>query len=114
MKGGEDFGKIAGEISKDPGSKNDGGDLGFFTQDRMVQPFADAAFKLEAGQISDPVKTQFGWHLIKVEEKRIRPIAPFEEMKEQVEAYLTRKTQQDLVLALRQKAKIERLDEKKP
>jgi peptidyl-prolyl cis-trans isomerase C len=114
VKGGEDFGKVAGEVSKDPGSKTDGGDLGFFTQDRMVQAFAEAAFKLEAGQISNPVQTQFGWHVIKVEEKRTKPVPGFEDMKEQVENYLTRKTQQDLVLGLRQKAKIERLDEKKP
>jgi peptidyl-prolyl cis-trans isomerase C len=114
VRGGEDFAKVAGELSKDPGSKTDGGDLGFFTQDRMVQPFAEAAFKLEPGKISDPVKSQFGWHLIKVEEKRMKPIPPFDEMKEQVEAYLTRKAQQDLVLSLRQKAKVERLDEPKP
>ncbi len=114
LKGGEDFGKVAGEVSKDPGSKSDGGDLGFFTQDRMVQPFAEAAFKLEAGQISDPVKTPFGWHVIRVEEKRMKTVPAFDEMKEQVETYLTRKTQQDLVLGLRQKAKVERLDEKKP
>ena len=114
VKGGEDFAKVVGEVSKDPGSKTDGGDLGFFTKDRMVQPFSDAAFKLEPGQISEPVKSQFGWHVIKVEEKRVRPIPPFEEMKEQVETYLTRKAQQDLVLNLRQKAKVERLDEQKP
>ena len=114
VNGGEDFGKVAGELSKDPGSKTDGGDLGFFTQDRMVQPFAEAAFKLEPGRVSDPVKSQFGWHVIKVEEKRMKPIPPYDEMKEQVEAYLTRKAQQDLVLGLRQKAKIERLDEPKP
>jgi len=110
VKGGEDFAKVAAEVSKDPGSKSDGGDLGFFTQERMVQPFAEAAFKLEAGQFSEPVKTQFGWHVIKVEEKRTQPIPPFEEMKEQVEAYLTRKAQQDMVLSLREKAKVERLD----
>jgi peptidyl-prolyl cis-trans isomerase C len=114
LKGGEDFGKGAAEMSKDPGSKSDGGDLGFFTKERMVQPFAEAAFKLDAGQLSEPVKTQFGWHVIKVEEKRMRPIPPYDEMKEQVEQYLTRKTQQELVLSLREKAKIERLDEKKP
>jgi peptidyl-prolyl cis-trans isomerase C len=113
LKAGEDFGKVAGEMSKDPGSKSDGGDLGFFSQERMVQPFAETAFKLQPGQVSDPVKTQFGWHLIKVEEKRTRPIPPFDEMKEQVEQYLTRKTQQDIVLALREKAKVERLDEQK-
>ena len=52
VKGGEDFAKVAGELSTDPGSKTDGGDLGFFTKDRMVEPFAEAAFKLEPGQIS--------------------------------------------------------------
>ena len=111
VKGGESFEKVAEELSKDPGSKGDGGDLGFFAKDRMVAPFAEAAFKLEPGQISEPVKTQFGWHVIKVEEKRTKPIPPFEEMKEQVDQYLTRKAQQDLVLKLRQNAKIERLDQ---
>jgi peptidyl-prolyl cis-trans isomerase C len=114
VKGGEDFAKVAGEVSKDPGSKTDGGDLGFFTKDRMVEPFAEAAFKLEPGQVSEPVKSQFGWHVIKVEEKRTKPVPSFDEMKDQVEAYLTRKAQQDTILALRQKAKIERLDEPKP
>jgi peptidyl-prolyl cis-trans isomerase C len=114
VKGGEDFAKVAAELSKDPGSKTDGGDLGFFSKDRMVAPFAEAAFKLEPGQISEPVKSQFGWHVIKVEEKRTKPVPSFDEMKEQVETYLTRKAQQDLVLNLRQNAKIERLDEPKP
>jgi peptidyl-prolyl cis-trans isomerase C len=112
VKGGEDFGKVAGELSKDPGSKDEGGDLGFFAKDRMVEPFAEAAFKLEPGQVSEPVKTQFGWHVIKVEEKRTKPIPAFDEMKEQVEAYLGRKAQQDLILGLRQNAKVERLDDK--
>ncbi|MBJ6124087.1 peptidylprolyl isomerase [Microvirga splendida] len=112
VKGGEDFAKVAGEVSKDPGSKTDGGDLGFFTKDRMVEPFAEAAFKLEPGQISDPVKSQFGWHVIKVEEKRSKPAPTFEETKDQVEAYLARKAQQDLILGLRKDAKIERLDDK--
>jgi peptidyl-prolyl cis-trans isomerase C len=112
VKGGEDFAKVAGELSKDPGSKTDGGDLGFFTKDRMVEPFAEAAFKLEPGQISDPVKSQFGWHVIKVEEKRAKPVPTFEETKDQVEAYLGRKAQQDLILSLRKDAKIERLDDK--
>jgi peptidyl-prolyl cis-trans isomerase C len=112
VKGGEDFGKVAGDLSKDPGSKDEGGDLGFFAKDRMVEPFAEAAFKLEPGQVSEPVKTQFGWHVIKVEEKRTKPIPAFDEMKEQVEAYLGRKAQQDLILGLRQNAKVERLDDK--
>lgn len=112
VKGGEDFAKVAGELSKDPGSKTDGGDLGFFTKDRMVEPFAEAAFKLEPGQVSDPVKSQFGWHVIRVEEKRTKPVPSFEEMQDQVNTYLERKAQQDLILGLRQKAKIERLDDK--
>jgi len=110
VKGGEDFAKVAGEVSKDPGSKTEGGDLGFFSKDRMVEPFAEAAFKLEPGQISEPVKTQFGWHVIKVEEKRLKPVPAFEEMKEQIENYLGRKRQQEIILGLREKAKIERLD----
>ena len=107
VKGGEDFAKVAAETSKDPGSKAEGGDLGWFTKERMVAPFADAAFKMEAGKVSDPVKSQFGWHVIKVEEKRTKPVPSFEEMKEQIDAYLTRKAQQDLIVRLRQQAKIE-------
>jgi peptidyl-prolyl cis-trans isomerase C len=112
VKGGEDFAKVAGELSKDPGSKTDGGDLGFFTKDRMVEPFAEAAFKLQPGQVSEPVKSQFGWHVIKVEDKRTKPVPSFEEMKDQVETYLARKAQQDLIVGLRKNAKIERLDDK--
>lgn len=108
LKGGADFAKVAAEASKDPGSKTEGGDLGWFTKDRMVAPFADAAFKLSPGQVSDPIKTQFGWHVIKVEEKRSKPVPTFDEMKEQVDQYLTRKSQQDLILKLRESAKIER------
>ena len=108
VKGGEDFAKIAGEVSKDPGSKTEGGDLGWFTQERMVKPFADAAFKLAPGQVSDPVKTQFGWHVLRVEEKRMKPVPTFDEMKEQIDQYLTRKAQQDTIVKLREAAKVER------
>src|SRR5215472_5134481 len=68
LKKGGDFAELAKKKSKDPGSA-DGGDLGFFTKDQMVPEFANVAFSLEPGKISDPVKTQFGWHVIKVEEK---------------------------------------------
>jgi peptidyl-prolyl cis-trans isomerase C len=81
VKKGEDFAKVATELSKDPGSE--GGDLGWFTKDKMVPEFADAAFKMEPGQISDPVKSQFGWHIIKVEEKRMKSFPPFEQVKDQ-------------------------------
>ena len=112
IKGGEDFAKVAAELSTDPGSKTDGGDLGFFTKDRMVEPFAEAAFKMEPGQISDPVKSQFGWHVIKVEEKRTKPVPSLVEMQDQVNTYLERKAQQDLIVGLRSSAKIEKLDDK--
>jgi peptidyl-prolyl cis-trans isomerase C len=112
VKGGEDFAKVAAELSKDPGSKTDGGELGFFTKDRMVAPFAEAAFKMKPNEISDPVQSQFGWHVIQVEEKRTKPVPSFDEMKEQVEQYLTRRAQQEAVLALRATGKVEKLDEK--
>ncbi|HMO29205.1 peptidylprolyl isomerase [Enterovirga sp.] len=110
VRAGEDFAKVAGELSKDPGSKKDGGDLGFFTKDRMVAPFAEAAFKLKPNEISEPVKSQFGWHVIQVLERRSKPLPTFEEMQEQIDQYLTRKAQQDAVLALRKTGKVERLD----
>src|SRR3954466_3840226 len=71
LKKGADFAELAKKESKDPGA-SDGGDLGFFTKDQMVPEFSAAAFSLEPGKISDPIKTQFGWHVIKVEEKRTR------------------------------------------
>lgn len=108
--GKEDFAKVAGELSKDPGSGKEGGDLGYFSKDRMVPEFADAAFKLNPGQISQPVKSQFGWHVIKLEDKRTKPVPSFEEVKDQVSQYLARKAQTDLIVGLRSKAKVERLD----
>jgi len=110
LKKGEDFAKVAAELSKDPGSGKEGGDLGWFTKDRMVPEFAEAAFKLKKGEISEPVKSQFGWHVIKLEDKRSKPLPDFAAVKPQIDQYLERKAQQDLVLAMREKAKVERLD----
>ena len=112
VRGGEDFAKVATEVSKDPGSQ--GGDLGWFTKDKMVPEFADAAFKLAKGQISDPVKSQFGWHIIRVEDTRTKEFPPFEAVKEQVARYVAQKAQTDLILKLRETAKIERMDEPAP
>jgi peptidyl-prolyl cis-trans isomerase C len=107
---GADFAELAKKKSKDPGSA-DGGDLGFFTKEQMVPEFSAVAFALEPGKISDPVKSQFGWHVIKVEEKRNRKAPDFEQVKAQIEQYVTRKAQADYVAKLRAEAKVERLDQ---
>jgi peptidyl-prolyl cis-trans isomerase C len=109
LKKGAGFAELAKKKSKDPGA-SDGGDLGFFTKDQMVPEFSAVAFSLEPGKVSDPVKTQFGWHVIKVEEKRNRKAPDFDQVKAQIETYVTRKAQADYVAKLREAAKIERLD----
>src|SRR5436305_5160348 len=109
LKKGGDFAELAKKKSKDPGA-SDGGDLGFFTKDQMVPEFSNVAFVLEPGKISDPVKSQVGWHLIKVEEKRARKAPDFEQVKAQIETYVTRKAQAEYVGKLREAAKIERMD----
>ncbi len=88
LKDGADFEELAKAHSKDPGSKNQGGDLGYFTQDKMVPAFTEAAFKLEEGEISELVKSGFGWHLIKVEDRRQMEAPPYEEAKENIKSRL--------------------------
>jgi len=110
LKKGEDFVKVAGELTEDPSGKANGGDLGFFSKEQMVPEFSDTAFKLTKGQFSEPVKTQFGWHVIKVEETRVKPTPKFEEVKPQIEQYVVRKAQAEMVTKLRTEAKIERMD----
>ena len=109
LKKGEDFAKVASDVTEDPSGKANGGDLGYFSKEQMVPEFSDTAFKLEKGQISEPVKTQFGWHVIKVEDKRAKAVPKFEEVKPQIESYVTRKAQAELVTKLRAEAKIEKM-----
>ena len=111
LKKGADFAEEAKKKSKDPSGAANGGDLGYFTKDQMVPEFTEAAFKLDKGQISDPIHTQFGWHIIKVEDKRVKPTPKFEEVKSQVENYIARRAQAQLVDSLRKTASIERLDQ---
>jgi peptidyl-prolyl cis-trans isomerase C len=107
---GKDFAELAKEKSKDPSAKENGGDLGYFTKDQMVPEFAEVAFKLDKGKISDPVKSQFGWHVIMVMDKRAKVIPPFEQVKPQIENYVAHKAQAERVAQLRATAKIEKLD----
>jgi peptidyl-prolyl cis-trans isomerase C len=113
LKKGADFATLAKEKSKDPGAA-DGGDLGYFTKDQMVPEFSDAAFKLDKGQISDPVKTQYGWHIIKIEDKRTKPTPAFDDVKSQISTYVAHRAQAELVDKLRKTATIERLDQPPP
>jgi peptidyl-prolyl cis-trans isomerase C len=103
---GEDFQKVASELTEDPSGKANGGDLGYFTKEQMVPEFATVAFGLEKGKISGPVKTQFGWHVIKTEDKRTKPKPTFDEVKPQIEQFVARKAQADMVTKLRADAKI--------
>src|ERR1700739_2381254 len=110
LKKGAVFAEVAKKKSKDPGA-SDGGDLGFFTKDQMVPEFSKVAFSLEPGKISDPVKSQFGWHIIKVEEKRNRKAPDFDKVKAQIDTYVTRRAQATYVAKLREPAKVERMDQ---
>ena len=111
VKAGKDFAALAKEHSADPGSAAQGGDLGFFQQGQMVGPFNDAAFSLAPGAISDVVETDFGFHIIKVVEKKPGRTIPLDDVKPQVEQYLQQMNRQEqteaFVNGLRAKGKIE-------
>ena len=83
IKAGGDFAALAAEYSMDPGSKANGGSLGWFKKTDMVGPFAEAAFAADKGTVTDPVETRFGWHIIKVDDKRDE--TPLEEVRDQIE-----------------------------
>lgn len=108
LAGGADFGTLAKERSIDPSAPQTEGDLGFFRRETMVEPFAEAAFALEPGQITrEPVQTRFGWHVIRVEERRTA--APtLEEKEAELKEQIARETVNALVAELRSKARIER------
>jgi len=110
IKKGEEFEKLASELTEDPSGKDDGGDLGYFTKDQMVPEFANVAFQMYAGQVSNPVRSPFGWHIIKLEDRRNRPVPEYEKVRGQIEAFVVRRAQTELVAQLREKAKIERID----
>lgn len=96
IKDGEDFAKLATELSEDPGSKSKGGDLGFIPRGKTVKPFEDAVFSLKPGE-PGIVETQFGYHIIKVEEKREPAFEPFEQAKERISQKLAQERMKSTV-----------------
>lgn len=111
LKDGGDFAKLAAENSGDPGNKDKGGDLGWFAKQDMVPEFADAAFKIGKGNVSEtPIKTQFGYHVVKVEDKRNRAKPSFEEMKTVLQTEVRREKLEAMLQEWKSAAKIEKFD----
>jgi peptidyl-prolyl cis-trans isomerase C len=109
LKGGAKFEDLAKSQSTDTGSKNNGGELGWFTTSRMVKPFADAVVALKKGEITqEPVQTQFGWHVIQLEDTRDKTPPPFDQVKPQITNQVIRKKLQAYVEDLKKNAKIEK------
>jgi len=110
LRAGGDFAQLAKKYSTDEGSKNQGGDLGWISRGQMVPEFEKVAFELAPGATSGPVKSQFGYHIIRVEEKKAARQKTFEEVKEQAKQSLLSKKQQEKVqswiIEQRKKAKI--------
>ena len=110
LETGKDFAELAKEKSTGP-SAEQGGDLGFFTKGRMVPEFEAAAFQLQAGEYAkEPVKTQFGWHVIKVEERRETAAPAFEEVIDQVRQVVMRERYAELIRSARSETEINVLD----
>ena len=105
-----DFADLAKKHSKDPGSGPNGGDLGYFDKGMMVPQFEKVAFALKKDEISDPVKSQFGWHIIKLVDRRQRAAPPFDAVKPQLETYLLRQKVRVIVDDLRKSAQLEYID----
>jgi peptidyl-prolyl cis-trans isomerase C len=109
-RAGADFGELAKKHSGD-GSAPQGGDLNFFTHGQMVPAFDQAAFALKTGEISDIVTTQFGYHIIKVTDRKAAEMVPFEQVSDRIKEFLTEQQKQQkadaFIQSLKQKAKIE-------
>lgn len=106
---GQEFATVAKEKSTGP-SNVQGGDLGYFTKGQMVPEFEKVALKLKKGEVSEPVKTQFGWHVIKLEDKREKKAPAFDDVKDRILAALIQQKNQEVVQGLRAKAKVEIVD----
>jgi len=111
LDGGADFQKLANEHTSDPSGKTSGGDLGWFGPGQMVPEFDKVAFALEVGKYTkEPVQSQFGWHVIKVEDKRVKQPPAFDDVKDQAKQAVIRDKYFALVKSLRAAAKVEIAD----
>ena len=110
---GADFAALAAEAGTD-GTASRGGDLGWFIREQMVPEFADAVFSLETGTISGPVQSPFGWHLIKLNERRDRPVPALAEVQEQLIGEMTEDAQTAILEELRAGAKVENIQDAVP
>ncbi len=112
LKGGKSFEKLAAEASIDKASAVRGGDLGWFTEEKMVPPFAEVAFALDKGEISKPVQTKFGWHIIQVEDKRDVQVPDFQDVKMHLREEVKADTLKEYINRLIDTANIKYYDEK--
>ncbi len=110
LKAGSKFEDLAKQYSLD-GSKDYGGDLGYFTAPEMVKAFSDAAFQLKVGEISPPVKTDYGWHIIRMDDRKMGAAQPYDQVKGAIRNVLVRDKVQALLASLQGTAKVEILDE---
>ena len=109
LENGADFAALAKERSKGPSGPS-GGDLGYFSKQSMVPAFSDAAFRLAAGETSPPVQTQFGWHVIRVADRRNRPVPPLDQVRDQIYQLLISEAQRDIYDEMRAKASVDLVD----
>ena len=100
LKKGEPFETLAKENSDDPSTKQSGGDLDYFSRERIMPEFADAAFKLKKGEVSAPVRTQFGYHIIKLTDRKEAHTATFAEARDQIATYLQNEKRREAVAQL--------------
>ena len=112
LDAGKSFEEIARDYSKDPGSAKQGGDLGYFSRDKMVKEFSDAAFAMKKGEVSGPVKSSFGYHIIKVEDSRKLSAPTFSELKDQLKAKLQERKLNDFITGLVKSADVKVFDAK--
>jgi len=113
LKSGGDFAKIAAEKSVDPGSKDEGGQLDWSEAEAYVQPFGEALKSLKKGEMTkEPVKTNYGYHIIELQDVRTQPFPPLEQVKAQIQQSLANKAREDYIADLRGKAKIQKIDPK--